>query len=69
VVSDQRNVWSYRKLRPFAHSADTAEHSSIQHIVSDLAPNDFHLFPTLKGFLGGRYFKNNGEVKDAIKRG
>jgi histone-lysine N-methyltransferase SETMAR len=32
----------------------------------DLAPSDFHLFPKLKEFLGGRRFKSD-EVKDAIK--
>jgi histone-lysine N-methyltransferase SETMAR len=33
----------------------------------DLAPSDFHLFRTLKEFLGGRRFKSDEEVKDAIK--
>jgi hypothetical protein len=33
-----------------------------------LAPNDFHLFPTLREFLGGRYFESNEEVKDAVKQ-
>jgi histone-lysine N-methyltransferase SETMAR len=33
----------------------------------DLAPSDFHLFPKLKEFLGGRRFKSDEEVKDAIK--
>jgi len=33
-----------------------------------LAPNDFHLFPTLKEFLDGIYFKSNEEVKDTIKQ-
>jgi histone-lysine N-methyltransferase SETMAR len=32
----------------------------------DLAPSDFHLFPKLKEFLGGRHFKSD-EVKDAVK--
>jgi hypothetical protein len=32
-----------------------------------LAPSDFHLFPKLKEFLGGRRFKSNKEVKDAVK--
>jgi hypothetical protein len=32
-----------------------------------LAPSDFHLFPKLKEFLGGRRFKSDEEVKDAIK--
>jgi hypothetical protein len=40
---------------------------SIQHIVQTLAPSDFHLFPKLKEFLGGRRFKSDEEVKDAIK--
>jgi hypothetical protein len=33
----------------------------------DLAPSDFHLFPKLKEFLGGRRLKNDEEVKDAVK--
>jgi len=33
-----------------------------------MAPSDFHLFPTLKEFLDGRRFKNNEEVKDAVKQ-
>jgi hypothetical protein len=33
----------------------------------DLAQSDFYLFPALKDFLGGRCFKSNQEVKDAIK--
>jgi histone-lysine N-methyltransferase SETMAR len=33
----------------------------------DLAPSDFHLFPALKEFLGGRHFKSEEEVMDAIK--
>jgi histone-lysine N-methyltransferase SETMAR len=33
----------------------------------DLAPSDFHLFPKFKEFLGGRRFKSDEEVKDAVK--
>jgi hypothetical protein len=33
----------------------------------DLAPSDFHLFPKLKEFLGGRRFKSDEEVKDGVK--
>jgi hypothetical protein len=33
----------------------------------DLAPSDFHLFPKLKQFLGGRRFKSDEEVKDVVK--
>jgi hypothetical protein len=33
----------------------------------DLAPGDFHSFPKLKKFLGGRRFKSDEEVKDAVK--
>jgi histone-lysine N-methyltransferase SETMAR len=33
----------------------------------NLAPSDFHLFPLLKEFLGGRCFKSNEEVKHAIR--
>jgi histone-lysine N-methyltransferase SETMAR len=33
----------------------------------DLAPSYFHLFPKLKEFLGGRRFKSDEEVKDAVK--
>jgi hypothetical protein len=32
-----------------------------------LAPSDFHLFPKLEEFLGGRRFKSDVEVKDAVK--
>jgi hypothetical protein len=32
-----------------------------------VAPSDFHFFPKLKEFFGGRCFKNDEEVKDAIK--
>jgi hypothetical protein len=39
----------------------------IQH-GPDLAPSDFRLFPTLKKFLDGIRFKNNEEVKDAVKQ-
>ena len=34
----------------------------------DLAPSDFHLFPTLKEFLGCRRFISDEEVKDAVKQ-
>ena len=33
----------------------------------DSAPSDFHLFPTLKEFLGGRHFISDEEVRDAVK--
>jgi histone-lysine N-methyltransferase SETMAR len=34
----------------------------------ELAPSDFHLFPKLKEFFGGRRFKSGEEVKkDAVK--
>jgi histone-lysine N-methyltransferase SETMAR len=33
----------------------------------DLAASDFHLFPKLKEFLGGRRFKRDEEVKDDVK--
>jgi histone-lysine N-methyltransferase SETMAR len=33
----------------------------------DMDPSDFHLFPTLKKFLGGRPFKSDEKVKDAVK--
>jgi hypothetical protein len=39
----------------------------IQHIVQTWAPSDFHLFPTLREFLGGRRFKSDEEVKDAFQ--
>jgi hypothetical protein len=32
-----------------------------------LAPSDFRLFPALKEFLGGRCFKSDEEVQDAVK--
>jgi histone-lysine N-methyltransferase SETMAR len=34
----------------------------------DLAPSDFHFFPKLKEFLGGRRFKIGEEVKDWRRR-
>jgi histone-lysine N-methyltransferase SETMAR len=33
----------------------------------DLAPSDFHLFRKLKEFLGGRRFRSDEEVNDAVK--
>jgi histone-lysine N-methyltransferase SETMAR len=33
----------------------------------DLAPSDFHVFLHLKPFLGGRWFHNENEVKEAVK--
>jgi hypothetical protein len=33
----------------------------------DFAPSDFHMFPKVKEFLGGRRFKSDEEVKDAVK--
>jgi hypothetical protein len=33
----------------------------------DLPPSDFHLFPKLKEFLGGRRFKSDEEAKDVVK--
>jgi histone-lysine N-methyltransferase SETMAR len=35
--------------------------------IPDLAPSDFHLFPKLKEFLGGRRFKSDETTKDAVK--
>jgi hypothetical protein len=35
---------------------------------SDLAPSDFHLFLTLKGFVGDRLLQSDDEVKDAVKQ-
>jgi hypothetical protein len=35
---------------------------------SDFATSDFHLFPTLKEFLGDRLFKRDEEVEDAAKQ-
>lgn len=32
----------------------------------DLAPSDFHLFPVLKGHLGGRRFANNDELENEV---
>lgn len=34
----------------------------------DMAPSDFHLFSTLKKFLGGRCFKSDEEVTDSVKQ-
>lgn len=33
----------------------------------DLAPSDFHLFPDLKKWLGGRRFETNEELQDKVK--
>jgi hypothetical protein len=33
-----------------------------------LATSDFHLFRTLKEFLGGTHLKSNEEVKDGFKQ-
>jgi hypothetical protein len=33
----------------------------------DFAPSEFHLFPRLKEFLGGRRFKSDETMKDAVK--
>jgi histone-lysine N-methyltransferase SETMAR len=33
----------------------------------DLAPSNFHLFRKLKEFLGGRRFRSDEEVQDAVK--
>ena len=32
----------------------------------DLAPSDFHLFPALKGYLGGKRFQNNEELQECV---
>jgi hypothetical protein len=42
------------------------EHPTYEYIP-ELAPSDFHLFPTLKEFLGGRRFKSYEEVRDDVK--
>jgi histone-lysine N-methyltransferase SETMAR len=34
----------------------------------DLAPSDFHLFLSLKKFLGGQRFLNDDDVKEAVKK-
>jgi histone-lysine N-methyltransferase SETMAR len=33
---------------------------------SDLAPSDFHLFPKLKAFLGGKRMEADVEVKETV---
>jgi histone-lysine N-methyltransferase SETMAR len=33
----------------------------------DLAPSDFHFFPTLKRILEGRRFTNNEDVEAAVR--
>jgi histone-lysine N-methyltransferase SETMAR len=33
----------------------------------NLAASDFHLFPALKGFLGGRCFKSDEEVEHTFR--
>lgn len=32
----------------------------------DLAPSDYHLFPKLKEFLGGKQFTNDEELQQAV---
>jgi histone-lysine N-methyltransferase SETMAR len=32
----------------------------------DLAPSDFHLFPKLKEFLGGKRMETDGEDKETV---
>jgi histone-lysine N-methyltransferase SETMAR len=32
----------------------------------DLAPSDFHLFPKLKVFLGGKHMETDAEVKETV---
>ncbi|XP_011865157.1 PREDICTED: histone-lysine N-methyltransferase SETMAR-like, partial [Vollenhovia emeryi] len=34
----------------------------------DLAPSDFFLFPNLKKFLGGKKYKSNAEVENAVNQ-
>jgi hypothetical protein len=34
--------------------------------IPDLAPSDFHVFPHLKTFPGGRWFHDNNEVKETV---
>jgi hypothetical protein len=36
--------------------------------IPDLAQSEVHLFPKLKEFLGGRHFKSDEAVKDAVKQ-
>jgi histone-lysine N-methyltransferase SETMAR len=43
---------------------EVSEHAAYS---PDLAPSDFHLFAKLKEFLGGRQFRCDEEVKDAVK--
>lgn len=40
----------------------------IQHIFQTWPLSNFHLFPTLTEFLGGRCFKSNEEVNDALQQ-
>ncbi|EFN63457.1 Histone-lysine N-methyltransferase SETMAR, partial [Camponotus floridanus] len=34
----------------------------------DLAPSDFFLFPNLKKYLGGKKYKSNAEVENAVNQ-
>ena len=42
---------------------------SIQQVVQAWPQVIFYLFPTLEEFLGGRRFKSDEEVKDAVQGG
>ena len=62
----------YLRCRKFVEKVKTviATRSPKSPIISpDLAPSDFHLFPTSKEFLGGRRFKIKKKVKDAVSSG
>ena len=58
---------SSRKSRPLAHSAWAGQHSSIQHIVQTSPQMIFTCSQQLKEFLGGRRFRSDEEVKDAVR--
>lgn len=52
----------------FAHTTSRGQHFSIQRIVQTWPQMIFTCSQQWRNFLGGRYFKSNEEVKDAVKQ-
>jgi len=58
VIQKLKTIYAQRSCR------STAAYPAYK---PDSAPSDYHLFSTLKEFLGGRCFKRDEEVQDAAK--